>query len=54
MSLHTAQEFAWSLATTLMACTTLFRAGDEFSVMPTDEFDGDPATVVQEYDPHAR
>ena len=54
MSLHTAQQMAWSLANSLMACITLFRSGDEFGVMPTDDFDGEPATVVHEYDPHAR
>ena len=54
MSRRSAQQLAWNLATTLMACITLFKARDGFGVMPTDEFDGDPATVVQEYDPHAR
>lgn len=54
MSLPTAQKLAWNLATTLMACITLFKAGDGFGVMPTAEFDGDPATVVHEYDPYAR
>ena len=54
MSLSTAQAFAWNLATTLMACITLFKAGDGFGVLPTAEFDGDPATIVHEYDPYSR
>ncbi len=52
MSLHTAQQLAWNLATTLMACITLFKAGDGFGVVPSAEFDGDPVTVVHEYDPY--
>ncbi len=51
MSLSLAQRNAWSLAKTLMVCVTLFRAGHEFGVMPSTEFDGDPATVVHEFDP---
>lgn len=54
MTLPTAQALAWSLATTLMACITLFKAGDGFGVMPSAEFDGDQATIVHEYDPHSR
>lgn len=54
MSLPTAQAFAWSLATTLMACVTLFRAGEGYGVLPSTEFDGDPASVLHEYDPHGR
>ena len=54
MSLQVAQQLAWNLATTLMACITLFKAGDGFGVLPSAEFDGDPATVVHEYDPYAR
>ena len=54
MSLPTAQAFAWSLATSLMTCILLIRTADGYAVMPTAEFDGDPASVVSEYDPHAR
>ena len=54
MSLPIAQAFAWNLAITLMACITLFKAGDEFGVVPSTEFDGDPATIVHEYDPYSR
>ena len=53
MSLPTAQAFAWSLATTLMTAVILYRTGDGFGAMPTFEFDGDPASVVTEYDPHS-
>jgi hypothetical protein len=51
MSLSLAQRNAWSLAKTLMVCVTLFKAGSSYSVAPTSEFDGDPASVVHEYDP---
>ena len=54
MPLSTAQALAWNLATTLMACITLFKAADGYSVTPTAEFDGDAETVVHEYDPFAR
>lgn len=52
-TLSAAQSRAWNLATTLMVCITLFRAGHEFGVMPSAEFDGDPLTVIFEYDPFA-
>lgn len=53
MSLSLAQRSAWSLAKTLMVCVTLFKAGPGFGVMPSSEFDGDPESVVHEYDPWA-
>ena len=46
-------ETPGSLAKTLMVCVTLFKAGSGYSVAPTSEFDGDPASVVHEYDPWA-
>lgn len=53
-NLSLAQQLAWNLATTLMACVTLFKAGNGlFSVCPSAEFDGDPDTIVTEYDPFA-
>lgn len=52
-NLDIAQAFAWNLATTLMVCVTLIKCSDGYSAMPTDEFDGDPATIVREYDPFA-
>ncbi|MBC7166541.1 hypothetical protein [Phenylobacterium sp.] len=51
MSLSLAQRSAWSLAKTLMVCVTLFKAGSGFGVMPSSEFDGDPESIVHEYDP---
>ena len=51
MSLALAQKNAWSLAQSLMVCITLFKAGSGYGVMPTAEFDGDPAAVVHEFDP---
>ena len=51
MSLFLAQKNAWSLARTLMVCIILFKAGSGYGVMPSAEFDGDPATVLHEYDP---
>lgn len=53
MSLSLAQRSALSLAKTLMVCVTLFKAGSGYSVVPSAEFDGDPASVVHEYDPWA-
>ncbi|MDZ4374976.1 MAG: hypothetical protein U1C74_26650 [Phenylobacterium sp.] len=53
MSLSLAQRSAWSLAKTLMICVTLFKAGPGFGVMPSSEFDGDPESIVHEYDPWA-
>ncbi len=51
-NLSLAQQLAWNLATTLMVCVTLFRAGNGlFSVCPSVEFDGDPDAIVTEYDP---
>jgi len=47
-----AQDFAWSLATSLMTCITLFKSGGGYGAMLTSEFDGDPASVLYEYDPH--
>ncbi len=50
-NLTLAQEFAWSLATSLMACVTLFRSEGGYGAMPTAEFDVDDALVVHVYDP---
>ncbi|MBN8804885.1 MAG: hypothetical protein J0H81_07265 [Sphingopyxis terrae] len=52
MPLKTAQSLAWSLAKTLMTTVVLVRMErGGFAVMPWDEFDGNPADVVREYDP---
>ncbi|MEH3099692.1 hypothetical protein [Sphingomonas adhaesiva] len=53
MSLSLAQARAWNLAKTLMVEMVLFRADEGFGVMPETEFDGDPASIVHEYDPYA-
>ena len=43
---------AWNLATTLMVCVVIFRAGtDGYGIMPAAEYDGDPAAVLHEFDP---
>ena len=51
MSLSIAQRNAWSLAKTLMVCVTLFKAGSDYGVMPSDEYDGEPDTIIHIYDP---
>jgi len=54
MSLNDAHAFAFSLATTLMVVIVIFRADDgSVSVAPADEFDGDEAAILSEYDPFA-
>ncbi|ABF54337.1 MULTISPECIES: hypothetical protein [Sphingomonadaceae] len=51
MPLSTAQSLAWNLAKTLMTVVVLIRTDHGYAVMPWDEFDGNPAQVVHEYDP---
>lgn len=51
-NLNLAQEVAFDLARTLMICVTLFKSDLGYAVVPSDEFDGDPATVIHEYDPY--
>jgi hypothetical protein len=54
-ALSTAHLRAWNLANTLMVCVIVFQAGNgDYGVMPTDEYDGDPAFVVHEFDPFTR
>lgn len=48
-----ARSHAYHLARILMVCVTLFRSDGGYGVMPSDEFDGDPASVVLEFDPHS-
>jgi hypothetical protein len=50
-SLNLAQDVAWNLATTLMVCVTLFKADFGYGVLPSSEFDGDPDSVIYEFDP---
>ncbi|HEY8137575.1 MAG TPA: hypothetical protein VIF61_07020 [Methylocystis sp.] len=53
-ALNTAYACGWSLATTLMTCVVVFRAGDDdFGIMTTAEYDGDPESVIHEFDPWA-
>jgi hypothetical protein len=49
-ALETAHLRAWNLATTLMVCVIVFKAGDGFGFMPTSEYDGD-VEIVHDYDP---
>ena len=51
MPLATAQAFACELAFTLMSVVTLIRTERGYYAMPASEFDGDPDTVVHNYDP---
>ena len=48
-----AGQVALDLAKTLMICVTLFKTELGYGVLPSDEFDGDPTTVIHEYDPYA-
>jgi hypothetical protein len=42
----------WNLAITLMGCVVIFQTGTgEYGVMPSGEYDGDPATILHEFDP---
>ncbi|WP_197421913.1 MULTISPECIES: hypothetical protein [unclassified Sphingomonas] len=55
MPLNLAQKNAWSLARTLMTVVVVFRIEEhKFGVAEAQEFDGDPALIVREYDPFAR
>ncbi|WP_447953191.1 hypothetical protein [Sphingopyxis chilensis] len=54
MPLTTAQSLGWSLARTMMTIIILVETSAGYSVMPLDEFDGDPETIVCEYDPFNR
>lgn len=51
MPLSTAQSLASNLARTLMTVIALIETDKGYAVMPSNEFDGDPASVVREYDP---
>ncbi|NTH16527.1 hypothetical protein G6L99_30915 [Agrobacterium rhizogenes] len=50
--LSLAQNHAFQLARTLMVPVTLFRSGNEFGVLPSDELDDeDDLVIVHEYVP---
>ena len=53
MPLSRAQSYGWSLARTMMASIVIFQISEKlFGVSEAREFDGDPATIVREYDPY--
>ena len=55
MPLILTQKNAWSLARTLMKIVVVFRTDDrDFGVAEAEDYDGDPAWIVREYDPFAR
>lgn len=55
MPLNLAQRNAWSLSRTLMTIVVVFRIeGSKFGVAEASEFDGEPSSIVREYDPFAR
>jgi len=50
--LFLAQNHAFQLSRTLMVPVTLFRTGDEFGVLPSDELDDeDDLEIVREFHP---
>ena len=51
--LNLARQHAFNLAKTLMVCVVLFEGELGYGVVTSDEFEGDPATILTEYDPHA-
>jgi hypothetical protein len=52
MSLKQAHASAFRLATTLMVAIIIFRAGDgSLSIVPANEYDGDTAAIIHEFDP---
>lgn len=50
-NLDLAHRHAFSLAQTMMVCVILFEGDLGYGVLPSDEFDGDPASIICEYDP---
>ncbi len=54
MPLATAQSLGWNLSRTLMTMIVIIKTSQGYSVIPADEFDGDPEQVLREYDPFAR
>jgi hypothetical protein len=52
-NLPLAQRHALNLSRTLMVCVVLFQGDQGYGVLPSDEFDGDPASIIHEYDPFA-
>lgn len=52
-NLDLARAHAYDLAKTLMVCVTLFEADLGYGVALSAEYDGDPASIICEYDPWA-
>ncbi len=50
-ALSIAHARGWNLAAALMVRITVFHAGNGDGVMPSAEYDGDPATIIHEFDP---
>jgi len=51
--LSLAQNAAFQLARTLMVPVTLFRSGDEYGVLPSEEIDADDdLDIIHEFDPY--
>lgn len=50
--LSLANSYAHSLAQSLMVPVTVFRSEAGYAVVTSDEFEGDPASVVTEFDPY--
>ncbi|MCO6180958.1 hypothetical protein [Ciceribacter sp. RN22] len=46
-----AQRHAFALSRTLMVPVTLFRSGDEFGVLPSDELEDGEVETIADYDP---
>jgi len=48
-----AQIHAFQLARTLMVPVTLFKSGNEYGVLPSEELDADDdLDIIHEFDPH--
>ncbi|MCY1640536.1 hypothetical protein [Methylorubrum sp. SL192] len=50
--LDLATSYAYSISQSLMVAVTVFRSEAGYSVVTADEFEGDPASVVTEFDPY--
>jgi hypothetical protein len=47
-----ANRYAYSLAASLMVPVTVFLSEAGYGVVTSDEFEGDPADVLSEFDPY--
>ncbi len=55
MLLILVQKNAWTLTQTLMKIVVVIQITDRnFGVAEAEDYDGDPASIVREYDPFAR